>query len=55
MGKMVPGRKVKADDVRGLALGQFLLVQGEDVRKVYVQPAWLPEACAYDVAIGKTG
>jgi len=55
VGKMVPGRKLKPDDVRGLALGQFLLVQGEDVKRVYVQPAWLPEAYAHDVATGKTG
>jgi uncharacterized coiled-coil protein SlyX len=52
VGKMVPGRKLRPDDVRGLGLGQFLMVQGEEVRRVYVQPVWLDDVHAQRVAQG---
>lgn len=52
--KMIPGRKVKADDVHGLEIGQFYVVQyGEQVQKVYVQPAWMDETTARLVATGQ--
>lgn len=50
VGKMVPGRKLKRDEVRALRIGEFLLVQGETVRKVYAQPTWLPDLQAQAVA-----
>lgn len=50
--RMAPGRKIKADDISALKLGQFFVVRGEDVRKVYVQPAWMNADSAASVARG---
>jgi hypothetical protein len=47
------GHGVVAKDVKGLGLGQFLLEDRDGVRKVYVQPAWLPEGTAVAIAKGK--
>lgn len=52
--KTIPGRKIKPDDVHGLEIGEFYIIQyGEEVRKVYVCPAWLPEGVAQQVAKGE--
>lgn len=51
--KMVPGRRVKADDVTGLKLGEFILVRGETVETVYVQPTWMGSTDAMNVAMGR--
>ncbi len=51
--KMIPGRKVSADDIHGLMVGQFYVVQyGERIQRVYVQPDWLAGDEARDVAMG---
>lgn len=50
--RMAPGRKIRADDISALKLGQFFVVRGEDVRKVYVQPAWMNADSAASVARG---
>ena len=52
-GRSIPGRKTKPAEIQSLKLGQFFLVQGEEVRKVYVQPAWLSELDAIAIARGK--
>jgi hypothetical protein len=52
---MIPGKTVTADDVHGLTIGQFYVVQyGEKVQKIYVQPAWLSPETAVKVAKGET-
>jgi hypothetical protein len=51
--KMVPGRKRSWDEVRSLGLGRFLLVEGDAVRTVYAQPAWLGDEAAVRVAKGQ--
>jgi len=52
--KMIPGHGVSSDDIHGLTLGQFYVVQyGEKVQKVYVQPAWLDSKTAIKVAKGE--
>ena len=50
--KAVPNGRARASDIQSLKLGQFFLVQGEEVKKVYVQPAWLPDKEARTVAMG---
>lgn len=51
--KAVPNGRARPSDIQSLKLGQFFLVQGEEVKKVYVQPAWLPEGEAISIAKGK--
>ena len=52
--KAVPNARAKTSDIQSLKLGEFYLVQGEDVRKVYVQPSWLSdfEACSIAKGLG---
>lgn len=52
--KAIPNNQVKAQDIQTLKLGQFYLVQGESVIKVYVQPAWSNEAQAIAIASGRS-
>lgn len=52
--KFLPGRKHSNEEVTGLELGQFLVVEGESVTKTYVQPAWLDPATARGVSMGRT-
>jgi len=50
--KAIPGRRVTADQMHYLTIGQFWLVQyGEKVRQVYVRPAWLPAEIAQQIAM----
>jgi len=52
--RMIPGHGVSSDDIHGLTLGQFYIVQyGEKVQKIYVQPAWLDSETAVKVAKGE--
>jgi hypothetical protein len=51
--KFLPGRKHAASEVTGLRLGEFLVVEGDTVTKTYVQPAWLPDDRARDIAAGE--
>jgi hypothetical protein len=51
---MIPGKVATTDDIHGLTLGQFYVVQyGEKVQKIYVQPAWLAAETAVKVAKGE--
>jgi len=43
----------KAKDIMALERGQFFVSYGRGMSKVYVQPAWLPEQDAINVATGK--
>jgi len=45
--------KPKVEDVQRLGKGQFFVCYGEQIRKVYVQPAWLSADAACMVAYGK--
>lgn len=45
------GHSITAKTVKSLQLGEFLLEDKDGVRKVYVQPAWLPYDLALDVAM----
>jgi hypothetical protein len=45
--------KPKEDEIQTLQKGHFYLCTPDEVRKVYVQPAWLDEKIAKEVAIGK--
>jgi hypothetical protein len=49
----IPGKKPTVDDVMQLERGQFLVCYGRTVVKTYVQPAWLDEATAREVALGE--
>lgn len=51
--KAIPNGRAKTSDIQSLKLGQFYLVQGEEVKKVYVQPAWLDDNDARAVAKGR--
>lgn len=42
-----------ASDIKTLELGQFYFVKGKEVRKIYAQPAWLPDYEAQRVAKGE--
>lgn len=44
--------KPKAEDVMQLGKGEFFACFGREVHKVYVQPAWLDEDHAQEVAVG---
>jgi hypothetical protein len=46
-------QRPKADEVATLGLGQFYVCYGSRAIKTYAQPAWMSEALARDVAIGK--
>lgn len=46
-------KKPKADQVATLGLGEFFACHGTHVTKVYVQPAWLPDGLARQVALGE--
>lgn len=48
-------RKPKPADVMDLERGQFWFCFDRVVRRAYVQPAWLDEATARDVAMGRRG
>jgi hypothetical protein len=45
-------KRPKEGDIPTLRLGQFFVCWGEHVKKVYVQPAWMREADAHNIAIG---
>lgn len=45
--------KPKAGDIARLEQGQFFACWKGSIHKVYVQPAWLPEHLAHQVALGK--
>lgn len=45
--------KPKVDDVMQLERGQFFLCHGREVKKVYVQPAWMAEDIARKIATGE--
>lgn len=50
----IPSKKPRLDDVMQLERGQFFACFGSTVVKVYVQPAWMPEGTARDIALGDT-
>jgi hypothetical protein len=47
--------KPKPRDIMTLGLGEFVVCFGKEIRRVYVQPAWLSDASAQLVALGKLG
>jgi len=51
--KQLLGMKVKAEEIQTLPLGHFYAVIGNEVKKVYVLPASVPEAIGKEVALGK--
>jgi hypothetical protein len=46
--------KPAPDQIMTLKVGQFYLATNDGVRKTYVQPVWLDDESAKDVAMGKT-
>jgi hypothetical protein len=46
-------KKPKAGDVATLEVGQFYACFGKSILKTYVQPAWMEETTARDIAIGR--
>ena len=50
--KAIPLNSVKPQDIQALKLGQFYLVEGMTVKKVYVQPKWMSADLAMQVADG---
>jgi hypothetical protein len=46
-------KKPKASDVAMLGLGQFFACYGREIRKTYVQPAWMDETAARQIAAGR--
>lgn len=44
--------KLKVEDIMTLEKGQFWVCFGNTVRKVYVQPAWMTDQLAREVALG---
>lgn len=50
--KQLLGMKVPAEEIQTLALGHFYAAIGNDVKKVYVLPAGVPESVGVDVAKG---
>jgi hypothetical protein len=46
-------KRPKPGDVSTLELGQFFCCHGHEIRKVYVQPAWMPEDIAARIAAGR--
>jgi len=53
--KFLPGRRHSNDEITGLGLGQFLVLEGETVTRTYVQPDWLDRDAARSVAMGRIG
>jgi hypothetical protein len=51
--KQLLGAKVSAEEIQTLALGQFYAAIGNEVRKVYVLPAGVPEPVGQAVALGQ--
>jgi len=47
------GQKPSPDEIMTLSVGHFYLCSPKLTKKVYVQPAWLDEGTAKDVALGK--
>jgi len=50
--KFLPGRRHAPNEVTGLGLGEFLVVEGDTLTKTYVQPAWMNAESAMRVARG---
>jgi hypothetical protein len=48
----VGGPKPKLADVRTLRIGEFFVSFGRELRKVYVQPAWMSQSNALQIAMG---
>jgi hypothetical protein len=46
-------KKPKAADLQTLGLGQFFVCHGSEIRKTYVQPAWLDDKAASQIASGR--
>jgi hypothetical protein len=46
-------KKPNAGDVATLDLGQFFACYGREIRKTYVQPAWMDETAASQIATGQ--
>lgn len=46
-------KKPKASDVATLQLGQFFACFGSEIRKTYVQPAWMDDKAATNIASGR--
>lgn len=44
--------KPKEDEIMNLKIGHFIISSGDRVVKVYVQPSWLPDNIASDIAKG---
>jgi hypothetical protein len=51
--KQLLGKKVKAEEIQTLPLGHFFTVVGDEVKKVYVLPAGVPEEVGMKVARGE--
>lgn len=51
--KSIPGSGITGSDVKALTVGQFYLVQGEKVSKVYVQPVWVSDEEARAISLGE--
>jgi hypothetical protein len=47
--------KPRKADIPKLKLGEFFACWGENVRKVFVQPAWMDPGMAVGIALGKEG
>lgn len=50
--RSIPGKTATTNDIRSLKVGEFYLVQGESVKKVYVQPVWASDTFARNAASG---
>lgn len=48
-----PNKKPKPNDIMTLKLGEFYICTRDFVKKTYIQPFWLDEKKAKDVALGK--
>ncbi|HEX4850744.1 MAG TPA: hypothetical protein VFV08_08065, partial [Puia sp.] len=46
-------QKPPEDEIMNLSIGQFILSSREQVVRVYVQPAWLPDEQAWKISTGK--
>jgi len=51
--KQLLGAKIPAEEIQTLALGHFYAAIGNDLKKVYVLPAGVPEPVGMEVATGK--
>ncbi|MEM1564283.1 MAG: hypothetical protein QW161_06410 [Candidatus Bathyarchaeia archaeon] len=51
--KQLLGMKVRAEEIQTLPLGHFYAAIGNEVKKVYVLPAGVPEEVGRQVALGK--